>query len=145
VREEASFRGVAVGARLAGMTKRTPAIWAERVRASGLRPEQFAEGKGYKGSSLRWAESWLHRAAPTTESTATASRRARAGTVSLEVNAAKSVTAASKDAPRFVPLRARAPETTAIVVEVCGAQIRVTRGFDVALLGDVVRALGAGR
>ena len=44
------------------MTKRTGAIWAERVRdwrASEMEPEEFAEGKGYEGSTLRWAESSL--------------------------------------------------------------------------------------
>jgi hypothetical protein len=45
--------------------------------------------------------------------------------------------------PRFLPLRTRAAGTAAteMVIEVGGARIRVLRGFDMSLLGEVVRAL----
>ncbi len=49
---------------------------------------------------------------------------------------------------RVVPVIARAsrPETQGdVVVEVGGARIRVTPGFDGALLAQVVRALGVAR
>ena len=46
---------------------------------------------------------------------------------------------------RFVQLVARstaAPAGSELVIEVAGARVRVTPGFDAALLGEVVRALG---
>jgi hypothetical protein len=46
-------------------TKATEATWGKRVeawRASGETTEEFAGGKGYKGSTLRWWSSRLGRA-----------------------------------------------------------------------------------
>jgi hypothetical protein len=45
-----------------------------------------------------------------------------------------------------VRMRATAATTTEMVVEIGAVRVRVSRGFDASLLGDVVRALGgAGR
>lgn len=109
-------------------------------RESGLEPEEFAEGKGFKGTSLRWAESWLrhHGSAP---------RVGREGTKrTARPVAVKRASPSTSDAvPQFVPVRRRlSPATGEVVVEVGAARIRVVDGFDVTLLGNVVRALQAG-
>ena len=47
----------------------------------------------------------------------------------------------------FVPIVARPAATTVVsemAVEIGAARVRVRRGFDAALLGEIVRALGAG-
>ena len=52
------------------------------------------------------------------------------------------------EALRIVPVVTRAPSSEArvdIIVEVGGARVRVTSGFDGALLAQVVRALGGAR
>jgi hypothetical protein len=109
---------------LGRMTKQTREKWAALVREwreSGLAAEAFAEGKDFEASTLRSAESQLKR-----ERTST--------------NVAV--------APRFLPVRVASqpvggPE---LVVEVGGARIRVVRGADLALVGDLVRVLqGAAR
>jgi hypothetical protein len=127
VHEGAAFRGAARVGTLVRMTKRTQAIWAERVRewrASGLSAEAFVEGKDYRGSSLRWADA-----------------RLRAGGSRSSDGPAD---AGASRSPRFVPLRARASEPQgAVVVEVGPARVHVSAGFSVALLGEVVRALAA--
>ncbi len=89
--------------------------WRERVlawRASGQTADEYAEPRGFAGGTLRW---WSSRLGAMT-------------------------------APRFVQLVPRppvlAPATTDVVVEVGHARIRVSAGFDAALLADVVRALG---
>ena len=45
--------------------------------------------------------------------------------------------------PRFVRLEVATPAKAELVVEIGSARIRVTSGFDRALLRDVVAALGA--
>lgn len=48
----------------------------------------------------------------------------------------------STETPRFLPVRARTSVSPSeVVVEIGAARIRVTRGVDVALLSDIVRAL----
>jgi hypothetical protein len=92
--------------------------WAERVRAwraSGQEAGAFAAGKGFAGSTLRWWASQVER----------------------EVSP-----------PRIVPVVARAASQRArgdLVIEVGAARVRVTPGFDGALLAEVVRALGGER
>lgn len=116
-------------------------MWAERVRewrASGLSADLFAEGKGYKPASLRWAESWLSRGAD-------GGRRPRGRPPKSALAKTPVGTAMPSTTPRFVPLLARSPSTDGgVVVEVGSACIRVTAGFDLALLREVVRALGEG-
>lgn len=111
------------------MTKRTREQWAERVRqwrASGKSAEDFTADKDYAASSLRWAATQVEaEAAPT--------------------RPARTSSASPARAPRFVQVRTRQSKAAVaeaeVVVEIGGAKIRVTRGADVALVGDVVRAL----
>jgi hypothetical protein len=122
------------------MRKETEARWVERIRewrASGLSAEEFALGKGYTASTLCWAASLLRRksesAAPTTP-------------VAAEVHSrggAERRTPSSGKAPRFLPVRTRAvvPAVAEVVIEIGAARVRVCRGFDASLLGEVVRAL----
>jgi transposase len=132
-----------LGGNLPRMTKETEARWTERVqewRASGLSAEEFAANKGFKASSLHWASSQLRGAvaqAPVLEPSAAKRRRAARGSGGAALIA---------EAPRFLPVRSRTARTPSgdMVVEVGSARIRVSRGFDASLLGDVVRALGGG-
>ena len=125
------------------MTKQTREKWAARIRdwrASGKSAEDFAADKDYEGASLRWAASQVGG-----ESTEPVARKpAPAG-----MPRRRPRRSASKPAPpRFAPVRVRRPPPTIaeMVVEVGGARIRVCRGADMDLLGDVVRALqGGGR
>ena len=95
--------------------KTTEEIWHERVRAwreSGKTADEFAKGKGFEGSTLRWWSSQLG---------STPSR--------------------GPHFMQLVP-RAPAPVAApGLVVEVAGARVRVGPGFDAVLLADVVRAL----
>ena len=121
------------------MTKETEAKWVERVqewRASGLSAEEFAKSKAYKASTLSWAASLLRGAAAS--SPAPSSEQAPSRPRNRRRRAAPSAT------PRFLPVRARRTVTAAaeIIVEIGAARIRVSRGFDTSLFGEVVRALG---
>lgn len=106
------------------MTISTPsheAMWAERVRnwrESGENAYAFARANGFTHSSLRY---WARRLAK--------SRK-------------------QDPAPTMVALvrRSDAPvERAELVVEIADARIRVARGFDRELLGEVVRALGGAK
>ena len=129
------------------MTKHTRAKWAERIqewRASGLSAEEFAAGADYEPASLRWAASQLQPERPG------ASTPSRSGPKEpRRQRSAERSPAPPSEAPRFLPVRLRRrpePAIAEMVVEVGGARIRVSPGVDVALLGDVVRALhGVGR
>lgn len=123
------------------MTKQTRERWAERVRewrASGLSAEEFTAAKDYAASSLRWAAAQVQ-GGPKTPAPATSSG----------VKPARGQRRPERPAwpggraPRFVPVRMRpsAPVLTELVVEVGAARVRVTRGADLGLVGDVVRAL----
>ena len=125
------------------MRERTRAKWAERIREwreSGKSAEEFAVGKDYGASGLRWAASQMLAKEETAMTTSAAASRRRRAVESGGPGAVR--------APRFMPLGVRRVEPVGaeMIVEVGGARIRVTRGVDVALLGDVVRALhGVGR
>ena len=123
------------------MTKETEAKRVERIRewrASGLSAENFARTKGYKASTLCWAASQVRRAAELAAPTSPRSGEAQGG------GRAERQTPSSSKAPRFLPVRPRAAEMTVaeMVVEIGAARVRVRRGFDASLLGEVVRALG---
>jgi len=132
--------------RLRRMREQTRAKWVERIRewrASGLSAEAFTSGKDYEASALRWAVSQLaadHAKVPgIAPAPQKALRRRRASESSVR---------SLRRAPRFVQVGVRPVEAVGaeMVVEVGGARIRVTRGVDVALLGEVVRTLqGGGR
>ena len=81
-------------------------------------------GQPYRPSMLKWRAAGLRRLAET---------GARDGDGALHL-------------ARVVP-RARDGEQrgASLVIEVSGARIALARGFDAALLAEVVRALGTGR
>jgi transposase len=132
------------GSKLRRMTKATEAKWAERVRewrASGLSAEDFVAGKEYRASTLHWAASLVSgpgSGASGVEATASAGKpRSKGPSRRRPPVAAKT--------PRFLPVRAVGvgPALGEIVIEIGSARVRVARGFDGSLLGEVVRALGA--
>jgi transposase len=124
------------------MRKETRQKWVERIRewrASGLSAADYAAGKDFEASALRWAVRKLELQRP---SASTAERNS--GPKQRRGRAERD----RSPIPQFLPVRMgrSEPVLAEMVVEVGGARIRVSRGVDVALLGDVVRALqGVGR
>ena len=126
------------------MIKATEAKWVERVRewrASGLSAEEFVAGKGYRASTLRWAASLLSGAG---SGPSRASSTASAVEPQSRRKAERRAASSPAKAPRFLPVRtvATGPALGEIVIEIGLARVRVARGFDGSLLGEVVRALG---
>lgn len=122
------------------MKKETEAKWIERVREwreSGLSAGDFAKSKGYKASTLSWAASLLRQAGASSGATTTSSGPTRSRSRPARRRASPS------EPPLFLRVRTRVAGTAAteMVVEVGAARVRVLRGFDVSLLGEVVRAL----
>jgi transposase len=111
----------------------TEAKWAERIRrwrASGKTAKAFAAGQGFEGSTLRYWASELKK------------RRAVKSTKPVAVPPAPPKPVA---APRVRLLRVhpvRRSITEPMVISVGDARIEVRRGFDRALLREVVSALG---
>ena len=102
--------------------KTTAAVWAERVRAwraSGLSATDFARPEGYRAKTLSWWASELK-------------RRER-----IKSSAVPKVAMA-----RVRVVRRSSARDEGISIVVAGAQISVRRGFDAALLREVVDALG---
>ena len=108
-------------------TKTTEAKWAERVRAwreSGETAQEFARNHGFAASTLHGWSSRLSQATPPDLSQATPA-----------------------ETPRLLRLVPKPPSTTStpeLVIEVGQARVHVGKGFDAALLSEVVRALGGG-
>ncbi len=114
------------------MTK-TDEKWLERVRQwkeSGQTAEAFAVGQPFKASTLKWRAAELRRAAEGGE------RYGKGHAVKGSIRLARVVSRARDRAPTH---------GGGVVVEVSGARISLSRGFDAELLTDVVRALGAVR
>jgi hypothetical protein len=114
------------------MTK-TDEKWLERIRlwkASGETAEAFAVGQPFKASTLKWRAAELRRAAEGGE------RYGKGHAVKGSIRLARVVTRARDNTPG---------QGGGVVVEVSGARISLSRGFDAELLTDVVRALGAVR
>ena len=114
------------------MTK-TDEKWLERVRQwkeSGQTAEAFAVGQPFKASTLKWRAAELRRAAEG------GVRYGKGHAVEGSIRLARVVTRARDCAPK---------QGGGVVVEVSGARISLSRGFDAELLTDVVRALGAVR
>ena len=119
---------------LGGMTE-TQRKWAERVaewKASGRTLREFAEGKPYEAKTLCWWGSELRRRG-LLEGAAAKGRRGRG-----RDEGAPAVAMARVVARRNV---SAAPRTVGVAVEVGGARVVVEPGFDVEVLGDVIRAL----
>ena len=105
--------------------------WLERIRQwheSGKTAEEFAVGQPFKASTLKWRAAELRRAAEG------GGRYGKSDTGNGSIRLARVVSRA----------RAAAPGA-GVVVEVSGARISVSRGFDAELLTDAVSALGATR
>jgi len=114
------------------MTK-TDAKWLERVRQwkeSGQTAEEFAVGQPFKASTLKWRAAELRRAAEG------GGRYGKGHAASGSIRLTRVVPRARESA---------AGQGGGVVVEVSGARISLSRGFDAELLTDVVRALGAAR
>jgi transposase len=111
----------------------TEAKWAERIRrwrASGKTAKEFAGGQGFEGSTLRYWASMLKRR--------DSSKRAKA--VAARAPQTRPVAATPVRLVRVRPMR-RAPAGS-MVVAVGAARIELRRGFDHALLREVVATLG---
>jgi transposase len=103
-----------------GMTA-TQAKWSERIRewrSSGKSAEQYAEGREFKGSTLRYWASMIKRMEP--GEVAAAAGRVRMARVVVR----------------------KAPADTTIEVAVGPARVVVRAGFDRTLLRQVIEALG---
>ena len=119
----------------------TEAKWAERVREwreSAMGAKEFADGKTYKASTLRWwATELRHRA----ESGALQGK-VPGGGASGRITMARVVT---RGRPRNSAAGTGPAAARGVVVEVSGARIALTRGFDAELFSEVVRALAGTR
>lgn len=113
--------------------RKTDEKWAERIRQwreSGKTAEEFTAGLPYKASTLKWRAADLRRQAEGS------SRYGKGLTSARPIRMARVVT------------RERAKAVTSsggsVVVEVSGARILLSSGFDVELFADIVRVLSAG-
>jgi hypothetical protein len=114
------------------MTK-TDEKWVERIRQwqeSGETAEAFAEGQPFKASTLKWRAAEQRRAAEG------GGRYSKGRRGSGSIRLARVVRRSRGSA---------ADLGGGVVVEVSGARISLSRGFDAELLTEVVRALGAVR
>ncbi len=105
----------------------TETKWTERVKewkASGKTVAQFAEGREFQGSTLRYWACILRRGAPSERRSASVS----AASLS-KIQMAKVVTSSTG-------------KTSTIEVAVGAARVQVRAGFDGTLLRQVVEALG---
>lgn len=115
------------------MTK-TEEKWNERIRqwqGSGKTAEEFTQGQSYKASTLKWRAAELRRQAE---------GGARYGKPSAST---KSIRMARVVARRGVAVGSPG-SSGGVVVEVSGARVSLSRGFDAELFADVLRALASG-
>lgn len=115
----------------------TRAMWMERVRAwrvSGLEAAAFCEGRGFAPSTLlNWSTRITRESSPRFVQV-----------VSKVVALPEPPREASPPAPALAPVVAQPAVPTpppVLIVEVGTARIRVERGFDAALLSEILRAL----
>jgi len=112
------------------MKPNTEAVWAERIEEwgrSGQSATEFAEGKPFTSATLTWAASQLRKAARGKGKRREGESRTKR---ERKIRIAEVVRRPSKT-----------PVADSVVVEIAGAVISVRRGFDRALLQDVVVAL----
>lgn len=103
----------------------TEAKWAERVRewrAGGKSAEEFAEGQGFKASTLRVWASQLRRRTATDKERATPA-----------------------PAVRIARVVVRRPADPSMEIAVGSVRVVVRAGFDAGLLRQVIDALGGER
>lgn len=107
------------------------AQWASRVRAwrqSGKTAQEFAEGKPFKPSTLRWWGTQIRRLQEPPGELAEATKP------EVRMVAVRTVSS----------MPTRELSDAVLFVEVAGARIGVREGFDEALLRRVLAALGGG-
>lgn len=112
------------------MKPSTEAMWVGRIEEwtrSGRSAAEFAEGKPYTSGTLTWAASRLRNGAQSGGKQRAIRRRAGR---QAKIQMAEVVRR---------PPKAVAAET--LVLEIAGARVAIQRGFDQALLRDVVLAL----
>lgn len=118
--------------RRAGMKDATRATWAARVeewRRSGKTAEEFAADQPFSGGTLAWRASQLKRETVThRKPSATPKRQSKISSKLVFAEVVRRTRAA--------------PRAAAMTLEIGGARISVSAGFDATLLRDVVRALG---
>lgn len=110
--------------------RKTDEKWAERIRQwreSGKTAEEFTVGLPYKASTLKWRAADLRRQAEGSS---------RYGKGPTPIRMARVVTRGRA--------KAVASSGGSVVVEVSGARISLSRGFDVELFANIVRVLSAG-
>ena len=116
------------------MKPNTEAVWAERIEEwgrSGQSATEFAEGKPFTSGTLTWAASQLRK-----EARGRGKRREGGSRAKPERKI------------RMAEVVRRPAKTSAVesvAVEIGGAVVTVRRGFDRALLQDVVVALRGAR
>jgi len=116
------------------MKPNTEAVWAERIEEwgrSGQSATEFADGKPFTGGTLMWAASQLRTGARGKGKRREGGSRAKR---ERKIRMAEVVRRPSKT-----------PVVESVAVEIGGAVITVRRGFDRALLHDVVVALRGSR
>ncbi len=104
----------------------TESKWAERVRewkASGEPAEDYARGRGFEASTLRWWSSRLHRDV-------------------VDRGTSRSPGAPTIRMARVERRPARESEAPSMIVRIGVARVEVLRGFDRDLLRELVDALG---
>jgi hypothetical protein len=120
----------------------TEAKWAERVRewqGSGRTAEQYAEGQGFKPSTLRF---WASRLRSMAKAAAPASREP-VGVQLVRVRRVRG-SGRSQIAVRASAAIAASPSAP-IVIAIGTVRIELQSGFNRALLGEIVAALGGTR
>ncbi|MBA3844835.1 MAG: hypothetical protein H0X39_19840 [Actinobacteria bacterium] len=121
----------------------TEAKWTERVRewrASAQKAEQFAQGRGFEASTLRYWASRLRTKTATTAVTSMAeetSAKPRRDTLRM-VRVRRRRLAATSATAGLETMASAAP----MLIAVGGSRIEVRPGFDRGLLREVVEALG---
>lgn len=115
----------------------TESKWVERIRQwkdSGKRAEEFASGRPFKASTLKWWATELRRRADGRSRTS----KPRVGPTPIRM-------ARVVSRPGARPRGQAHAVGNGLVIEVSGARISLGRGFDAGLLAEVVRALGGER
>ena len=116
------------------MKPKTESIWAERIGEwgrSGQTATEFAEGKPFTSGTLTWAASRL--------------RKGARGKSTRREDGSRSKRQRKIRMAEVVRRPSRTPVAESIVLELSGAVISIRRGFDRALLQDVVVALRGAR
>lgn len=119
------------------MKEATRSAWSARVtewKQSGKTASEFAADKPYKGSTLVWRAWQLRQGKGDGARKVRSPARAKSNRAAPEIKLAEVIRRTSEKTA-----------AASVTVEVVGARISVTRGFDPKLLRDVVQALGGDR